>query len=250
MALNLNRTLLSAKELDNLQVVLVSTRNPLNIGATARAMSNFGFQRLRVVNPYELAFREARSAVGAAPLLRRAEEFTSVAEAVADCSLVIGTTAARNRELRHRLRTLEHGSRFIRRALARSRVAVLFGSEKRGLSNDDLSYCQWLMRIPTDEEHSSMNLGQAAAVCLYEISRARSVPEKRETAATAKAAELERIGIAFAEALKASGYFGDAPGSSRLQDLRRFVRRLELDHSDAELLLGMLRQISWKLKKE
>ncbi len=80
--------------LDNLRVVLVATRNPLNIGAVARAMSNFGVRRLRVVNPYEVAFREARSAVGAAGLLEKAEQYEGVAEAVADCSLVVGTTAA------------------------------------------------------------------------------------------------------------------------------------------------------------
>jgi tRNA C32,U32 (ribose-2'-O)-methylase TrmJ len=94
----------SLLELGNLRVVLVNTRNPLNIGAAARAMSNFGVLRLRVVNPFDGAWREARSAVGASPLLAGAEEFTSVADAVADCSLVVGTTAARDRELNHPLR--------------------------------------------------------------------------------------------------------------------------------------------------
>src|SRR5438876_214264 len=93
-------------ELDRLRIVLVSPRNPLNIGAAARAMSNFGFLHLRVVNPYELAFREARSAVGAAPLLARAEEFKTLAEAVADCTLVVGTTAVGLRQLQHSVRRL------------------------------------------------------------------------------------------------------------------------------------------------
>src|SRR5215831_21138646 len=86
-----------------LAVVLVSTRNPLNIGAAARAMANFGFSDLRVVNAYDVAFREARSAVGAAPLLASAREFSSVAEAVADCILVVGTTSVGHRGLRHPL---------------------------------------------------------------------------------------------------------------------------------------------------
>src|ERR1700674_5772362 len=119
---------------DNLRVVLVETRNPLNIGAAARAMANFGFARLRVVNPYDRAFREARSAVGAAPLLQAAEEFSSVAEAVADCWLVIGTTSVGHRELQHPIRRLEYGARLIRRALSQTvapsqPVALLFGSE-------------------------------------------------------------------------------------------------------------------------
>src|ERR1700724_2886764 len=134
-------------------------------------MSNFGFPRLRVVNPYQAAFREARSAVGASALLASAEEYRSVAEAVADCTLVVGTTAVRHRELQHPLERLEYGARLIRKRLGSSCVALLFGSEKFGLSNQDLSHCHWLMRIPTCDENISMNLGQAVAVCLYELGR-------------------------------------------------------------------------------
>src|SRR5512147_2579499 len=89
---------------DSLRVVLVAPRNPLNIGAAARAMSNFGFSELRLVKPYDVAFREARSAVRAGHVLAGAREFRTVAEAVADCSLVVGTTAAGRRELQHPVR--------------------------------------------------------------------------------------------------------------------------------------------------
>src|SRR6202050_622168 len=172
--------------LDNLRVVLVATRNPLNIGAAARAMSNFGSTRLRLVNPYDPAYRDAVAAVCAAPVLASAEQFSAVAEAVADCALVVGTTAAGRRELHHSLCTLEAGARLILQRLSRkeiarkmierkrparattNRVALLFGSEKTGLSNEDLSHCHWLLRIPTREEDRSMNLGQAAACCLSE----------------------------------------------------------------------------------
>ena len=102
---------------DNLRVVLVAARNPLNIGAAARAMSNFGVRRLRVVNPYEVAFQEARSAVGAAGVLAKAEQYANVAEAVADCRLVVGTTAAARRELQHRLLRLDKGGLSIKRQL-------------------------------------------------------------------------------------------------------------------------------------
>ena len=91
---------------DRLRIVLVAARNPLNIGASARAMSNFGCRHLRVVSPYEAGFREARSAVGASEVLANAEEYKSVAEAVADCTLVVGTTAVRHRDLQHTLRRL------------------------------------------------------------------------------------------------------------------------------------------------
>jgi len=171
-------------EFDRLRVILVAPRNPLNIGAAARAMSNFGFLRLRVVIPYEAAFREARSAVGASALLSNAEEYKSVAEAVADCTLVVGTTAVRHRELQHPLKQLEYGARLIREQLRSNRVALLFGSEKFGLSNQDLSHCHWLVCIPTREENISMNLGQAVAVCLYELVRdAKAAQQTGETGA-------------------------------------------------------------------
>jgi TrmH family RNA methyltransferase len=231
-------------------VVLVSTRNPLNIGAAARAMSNLGFLRLRVVNPYEASFREARSAVGAAPLLSAAEEYPSVADAVADCSLVVGTTAGANRELHQPLRLLPQAAPLIRKRLASGGVALLFGSEKRGLSNADLSHCHWLLRIPTRQEHTSMNLGQAVAVCLYELARrpgARSAA--LEAGSAARAGELERITSMLLEALHASGYLDEHSATARQEKLRRMVRRLNLSASDAVTWQGMLRQILWKLKQ-
>ena len=244
----------SQSQLDNLRVVLVNPRNPLNIGAAARAMSNFGFFHLRVVNPYELAFREARSAVGASPLLARAEEFKSLAEAVADCTLIVGTTAVGRRDPQHPVKRPEQSAPLIRKRLANSRVALLFGSEKRGLSNEDLSHCHWLLRIPTREDHRSMNLGQAVAVCLYELVRdphAAPPPAKR---IAATAAELERITSALLDALLASGYLKSLPTAAQKrrtaaptdEKIRRLVRRLHLSSSDADLLLGILRQILWK----
>src|SRR5271165_5899130 len=146
--------------MERLRVVLVATRNPLNMGAVARAMSNFGALHLRVVKPYERAYREAVSAVGASAVMKEAEEFASVAEAVADCTLVVGTTAVGNRDVKHPLRGLVEAAEMIGERMETGRVAVLFGSEKWGLSNEDLSYCHWLMRIPTRAEHRSMNLGQ------------------------------------------------------------------------------------------
>jgi len=226
----------------------VATRNPLNIGAAARAISNFGFLRLRVVNPYSVAFREARSAVGASALLASAEEYKNVAEAVADCALVVGTTAIRHRELQHPLRRLEYGARLIRRQLASSRIALLFGSEKRGLSNHDLGYCHWLMRIPTREEHSSMNLGQAVAVCLYELVREAKAARPAEKRQPATAGEVERITAMLFDALLASGYVRPGSAACTHEKVRRLVRRLHMQASDAEVWLGMLRQIVWKLR--
>jgi len=242
-------------EFKQLGVVLVNTRNPLNIGAAARAMSNFGFQHLRVVNPFELAFREARSAVAAAPLLARAEEFKSLEEAVVDCSLVVGTTALSRRDPQHPVRDLRQGAQLIRKALATGRVALLFGSEKRGLSNEDLSHCHWLLRIPTCEEHRSMNLGQAVAVCLYELARDQKSSFAREKRAPATAGDLERLCSVLLEVLQASGYVKNTQGRAKSRSaapaeekIRRLIRRMSISSEDAELLLGMLRQILRKTK--
>jgi TrmH family RNA methyltransferase len=239
-------------QFDRLYVVLVSARNPLNIGAAARAMSNFGFLRLRVVNPYEAPFREARSAVGAAPVLQNAEEYKSVPEAIADCSLVVGTTAAHNRELHHPLKPLPQAALLIRRQLRSGRVALLFGSEKRGLSNSDLSYCHWLLRVPT-EEHGSMNLAQAVAVCLYEL--ARTATDKKAALLArgdgpASAGDLDRITATLMDALRASGYLEQQTPAAKEEKIRRMVRRLKLSVEDAETWLGMLRQILWKLNEQ
>jgi TrmH family RNA methyltransferase len=234
---------------DNLRVVMVSTRNPLNIGAAARAMANFGFSRLRVVNAYDVAFREARSAVGAAPLLQAAEDYSSLADAVADCELVVGTTSLGHRGLQHPLRRLEYGARFIRRGLAKAPVALLFGSEKFGLTNEEMSHCHWLMRIATVDTGLSMNLGQAVALCLYELSRdpkaVRAAPPKR--IARAVAGETEQITRMLLEILQKSGYVNPVTAVSTEEKVRRLVRRLDVAGKDAPVLLGMLRQILWKL---
>ncbi len=229
-----------------LHVVLVSTRNPLNIGAAARAMSNFGFMRLRVVNPFDVAFREAKSAVGASKVVKEAKEFASVAEAIADCQLVVGSTAGTNRELHQPMHTLKEAAALIRPRLEAENVALLFGSEKRGLSSDDLSHCNFLLRIPTRPEHGSMNLGQSVAVCLYELARGLSSPLKPQPA-MATAADLERINQLLLELLQSSGYTKPRAGASTEDKVRRLTRRLNLSAEDAELLLGMFRKIMWKL---
>ncbi len=229
-------------------MVLVATRNPLNIGAAARAMANFGFSRLCAVNPYDPAFREARSAVGAAPLLQSAGQCGSVAEAVAGACLVVGTTSVGHRELRHPLVRLEYGARVIRRRLQNAPVALLFGSEKFGLSNEDLSHCHWLIRIPTVRQDLSMNLGQAVALCLYELARdAAAVNARPERSRPAAAGEAEQIVRLLLDALRLSGYINPVTSTSTEEKVRRLLLRLRISARDAPVLLGMLRQILWKL---
>ena len=213
-------------------------------------MSNFGFTRMRLVNPYHVAYHEARSAVNAAAILENAKEFPDIASAVADCTLVIGTTAVGHRQLHHSLRRLEYGGRVLRKHLDSGTAALLFGSEKFGLSNEDLAHCHWLLRIPTRDEHASMNLGQAVAICLYELSRdSRALRAKPDPVKPAAAEQVERFTGMLIEALEHSGYVKEPVSNSTRAKVRRLVRRLNLQARDSDMWHGMLRQLLWKLKR-
>ena len=232
---------------DNLTVVLVEPRNPLNIGAAARAMANFGFTRLALAAPYEVAFREARSAVGAAAVLEAARVAPTLGEALEGCTLVVGTASPEGRVFRHGRLRLPEGARRLRAHLESGRAALLFGSEKFGLSNEQLSYCDWVLRIPTEPDCPSMNLGQAVAVCSYELARMAAARPRAATPQRAAADQRERIAGRLERVLEASGYIpGRTRGSQRLK-IRRLVTRLALSGEDAQVMEGMLRQIEWKL---
>jgi tRNA/rRNA methyltransferase len=231
-------------ELNELVVVLVRPRNPLNIGAAARAMRNFGAERLRLVSPYAIAFRDARSAVGASDVLKNAQEFKSVTEAVSDCTLVVGTTAVRNRALQHPLRRLNsEAASAIRTTMKSGRVALLFGSEKIGLTNEDFTHCHWLLHVATHERQISMNLGQAVAVCLFGVSSGVPNEESPSESHPVVSGEIEKITQGLYEALKISGYV--KPGNDAVSEkkVRRLMLRFNLQAMDAKVLLGMVRQI-------
>ena len=211
-------------------------------------MSNFGFVDLRVVGAWQAAWNEAKSAMGGVSVLRSAVEFDSVAEAIADCALVVGTASVGAREMRLAVRRLERAGEEIRRA--EGRVAILFGSEKTGLSNEDLSHCHWLLRIPTRTEHESMNLGQAVAVVLYELARdaeaSDAAPRSRRVASSE---DLDRIEDRLWTLLVESGYTNERTMESSRMKLRRLLRRMNIGDRDASVWLGMLRQMLWKWKR-
>ncbi len=241
-------------ELDQVVVVLVRARNPNNIGAVARAMHDFGFRDLRVVNEYEVPFEAARSAVDASAVLAEAKAFGSVAEAVADCTLVVGTTAVGERDLQHPLYELASAGGLVSEELARAdgRVALLFGSEKTGLSNDELSHCHWLLTIPMEEHegvrHPSMNLGQAVAVCLYELVRTRETLGVDGGSAGTNAGEVERLTRLLGEVLEATGYTKRHPSNCDEGQIRRLVLRMGNVGEDVAVWMGVLRQVLWKAR--
>ena len=251
--------MLSRETLDRIVVVLVRARNPSNIGAVARAMHDFGFRHLRVVNEFAVPFEAAKSAVDASAVMAAAEQFGSMGEAVADCTLVVGTTAVGERVLQHRLQALPEAGAEVLRHLAESaegRVALLFGSEKTGLSNEELSHCDWLLTIPMEEHegvrHPSMNLGQAVAVCLYELVRGTHVSEARHGAPKsvgATGAEVERLTLLLMEVLEKAEYARHHPANCDEEDIRRLVVRMGLTGADVVVWMGMLRQILWRISR-
>jgi TrmH family RNA methyltransferase len=258
-----NVLLLPKSQIDGLEVVLVSPRNPLNIGAAARAMANFGLERLTVVAPFAPMWREAKSAVGAPNLLVSARETATLAEAVTECTLVAGTGTLTYRKPEQRVVSLPDLAPLVGRELQRGgRVAMVFGSEKHGMTREDLAHCHILVEIPTDDRQPSMNLGQAVAVCLYELSvRAHGDPiaasGESEEPAGANSAEgsaavsgrLDLLAGVVEETMRAAGYSPRSMQAANRHDLRLLLRRIALSEHDSRRILGLFRRILWRLNR-
>jgi tRNA/rRNA methyltransferase len=227
-------------------------------------MHDFGFSDLRIANdfaaPFEAAQLEAKSAVAAESVMQNARRFDSLAAAIADCHLIVATTAIGQRELTQPVLPLEQAAPQILAALDSTSsgpsVALLFGSEKTGLTNDQLSHASLLTTIPLFApelgRHLSMNLGQAVAVCLYELTRAgfegaRELPVLHEAAATAQDREL--LTQLLLEVMHATGYTRRYPHNADAAVVRRLVQQLGATHLEAMTWMGILRQILSRDKK-
>ncbi|HEY1766344.1 MAG TPA: RNA methyltransferase [Terracidiphilus sp.] len=256
--------MLTEPQRDRIDVVLVSPRNPLNIGAAARAMANFGFSRLAVVAPYEQHWREARSAVGAEDLLQNARRTESLAEAVADCTLVVGTGTLDRRKPEQPAAALPDLVSHLQHALGSGgRVALVFGPEKRGLTREDLSLCHLLVAIPTDPRQPSMNLGQCVAVCLYELAVrpsaatieaaqgiARQLPgAPDDDGAHALSGDLDRLAGVIDQVMRAVDYSPANMQAANQHDLRLLLRRLTFTEPDTRRVLRFFRRVLRRLER-
>lgn len=216
-------------------------------------MANFGLRRLSVVAPYAPMWREARSAVGAPELLMMAVESASVAEAVSQATLVAGTGTLTYRRPEQRVVALPHLGPMVAEELGRGgRVALVFGSEKHGLTREDLAYCHCIVEIPTDPGQPSMNLGQAVAVCLYELCVRAAAPEERieeRASLTATSERLVLLAGVVEETMRGAGYSPRGMEPANRHDLRLMLRRLTLTARDTRRILGLFRRILWRLKR-
>ena len=266
-----NELMLTAAARQRVSVVLVGARNPQNIGAAARAMQDFGFGDLRVVNtfapPFEAAQLHATSAVAADEIMRSARLFSSLPDAISDCTYIAGTTAIGGRDLSHPVLPLrdaaqlllgellkqnagdEHDTNAASQGPSERRVALLFGSEKTGLTNEQLSFCSTLLTIPLfapEGRHLSMNLGQSVAVCLYELTRAgfegaREVPIMVKPAPNAQI--RERLLGSLLEVMEVSGYARRFPANARPEVVRQLAAQLGHTTDEAATWMGFLRQL-------
>jgi tRNA/rRNA methyltransferase len=237
----------------HVRVVLVRPRNPLNIGAAARAMANFGLSELVVVAPYPPVWQETRSAVGAEDIVASARAVQNLVEAIGDRSWVIGTTSGSRRNIDRELIPLDRPQEWLPKPGRRGRVALLFGSEKTGLSNEEMSFCHRLVKIPTHQRCPSMNLGQAVAVCCYELARAGAISTlpvlpKVYRSDPANLQSIDHVFERAAKVLDAVGYLKPKSRPATLIKLRRLLLDLGLTNNDVKILGGILAQIEWKLE--
>lgn len=224
------------------RIILVRPRNPTNIGAIARAMANFGFTDLAVVDPYEPIWKETRSAPGAEDLVRRAKRFDSIKEATRGFKIHLGTSSFHQRPAEHAIVLLPQLASYLAKQNAVS-VALLFGSERSGLSNEELAHCQAIIQIPTQDKTPSMNLAQAVAVVLYEWSKPPSNVTPFE-----KAPLSEEVLLAMARAAEKAGYPPGYTQAARLGRLRQALAGASLPAESSRFLLSWTRWLTKKLK--
>jgi tRNA/rRNA methyltransferase len=224
---------------------MVRPRGSGNIGSVARAMKNFGTHELAIVGQARTRSFWARAmAVHGRDVLAETKCYESIRAAIADCTLVVGTTC-RSGLYRSHSQMPRQAAPEIVRAAKKGKVALLFGPEDHGLSNKDLEHCQLLLTIPTHPEYQSLNVAQAAVICLYELYSAASVPVQEDGIKRAEAEQIERLFDIMRHSLLKIGFLDSENPEHMLLALRRILGRAGLEDKDVRILTGMFRQIEW-----
>ncbi|MEX0805507.1 MAG: RNA methyltransferase [Candidatus Binatia bacterium] len=235
--------------LENVRIVMVRPRGSGNIGSIARAMKNTGLRELAIVGKARTRSFWARAmAVHGRDILSEARCYETVRAAVADCTLVVGTTC-RSGLYRFHSRTPREVAGEIAAAAASGKVALIFGPEDHGLSNDDLKHCQLLITIPTHPDYQSLNVAQAAVICLYEIYVASLGEPVKQTIPRARAEDIERLYDRMRRSLLKIGFLDSQNPEHMLFAFRRILGRTGLEERDVAILTGLFRQIEWYANK-
>jgi TrmH family RNA methyltransferase len=235
----------------SIRFILVATSHPGNIGAAARAMKNMDLDELVLVRPAAFPHAEATSmASGADDLLQRARVAATLAEAIADCGLIYGTSArTRSRYYWPGLTPRLAAPRLLATG-AGGHAAVVFGPERTGLSNEELEQCHALIQIPASAAYDSLNLAQAVQVVAYEIHCARGLPPPPERDAPPAAAdELERLYEHLDAVLREIDFTDRGGGPHLLRRLRRIFGRAELDQQEVNILRGILAAVQSRRRR-
>jgi TrmH family RNA methyltransferase len=235
----------------SIRFVLAGTRHPGNIGSAARAMRTMGFSDLRLVAPERYPAAEATTmAAGAADVLERAQVHADVRTAVADCGLVIGTTA-RARHLPWRVLDPRSAAREIAAVSRTGAVAVLFGAERTGLANEELEQCQRLLTIPADASYASLNLAMAVQIVAYEIRLAQeaSADPQSGNVPLASAGDMEQFYAHLATVLDEIDFRDRVGGGHLMARLRRFFNRAAPDENEINILRGILTSVQGRRRR-
>lgn len=231
--------------LANIRIVLVRPRGSGNIGSIARAMKNMGQSELAIVGKARTRSFWARAmAVHGREILENAAVNNSLREAIADCALVVGTTC-RSGLYRKHSRTPRELAPDILAAAQTGKVALIFGPEDHGLSNKDIEHCQRLMTIPAHPDYQSLNVAQAAVVCLYELYLATMSSPPDSAIQRAPAEDIERLFDRMRAVLLKIGFLDSENPEHMLLAFRRILGRAGLEDKDVRIFTGLFRQIEW-----
>lgn len=231
--------------LSNVRVIMVRPRGSGNIGSVARAMKNVGAKELAIVGTARTqSFWAKAMAVHGRDILADAKCYATIREAIADCTLVVGTTCRPGLYRSHSQSPREVTPAMVA-AAENGKVALLFGPEDHGLSNKDLEHCQLLITIPTHPEYQSLNVAQAAVICLYELYIASLTPAAEAGIQRAEAEQIERLFDIMRNSLLKIGFLDSENPEHMLLAFRRIFGRAGLEDKDVRILTGMFRQIEW-----
>jgi len=234
-----------AGALAHIRIVLCDTLEPANIGAAARAMKTMGLSRLLLVRPQQFPHGSAdRLAVSASDVLDRAQVCTTLAEAVAGCHAVFGVSA-RQRRIPVRVLDPREMAPVALSLAAVAEIAIVFGGEEAGLSNDDLLPCDTLVQIPSDPACRSLNLAAAVQLVCYELRMVHlaTMTPARVPRQSAPTEAFEELLAALDATLDDAGYYANKNRELALEKLRRILQRADLGHADIRMLRGVLRQL-------